>query len=409
MALSARREDMLHVLESLGMELPSSTKMSEERLKSKISKALDYAQLFSKRLPSSTLEVASLDTWKGQLGRAFHPGNAMEGMRMFQVFQSTGEAPSQEKNILLNLRETLSAMGQIQDAGEAVLMIKDADEQSVILVRILDVFELNAKTPVMILLYDRTLPGESKSSNFEFVAASPAERMAVVVMSIPSQRLLLRLLSLNSHRIASSYKPIRQPYEKDYQLSFVMPTGPLSMRDLGTLNEEKGCELCGKHATKKCTGCESVTYCSKACQAEAWPLHKQTCKDLSQGTWTTMRFLTGAEALPLAGERNINRFSRFDDVDEETTLPIGPPQNVHGGKRFVVKIQVNMGSSRVYDRRLSLDFFLSAQRDPVNYMKLCIAAGTGFKGLKCYRWAKRVSDWELSICLDRPLPQDPKW
>ena len=35
---------------------------------------------------------------------------------------------------------------------------------------------------------------------------------------------------------------------------------------------------------------------------------------------------------------------------------------------------------------------------------------TGYMGMKAYRWAKRVSDWEVSVCLDRgPGVEEVQW
>lgn len=39
----------------------------------------------------------------------------------------------------------------------------------------------------------------------------------------------------------------------------------------------KSCPVCRKRATKACTGCDAISYCSKECQVENWPDHKKTC------------------------------------------------------------------------------------------------------------------------------------
>ncbi|RPA84935.1 hypothetical protein BJ508DRAFT_303325 [Ascobolus immersus RN42] len=40
-----------------------------------------------------------------------------------------------------------------------------------------------------------------------------------------------------------------------------------------------GCNVCGfVNATKKCSGCKTVVYCSRECQKEDWREHKKTCK-----------------------------------------------------------------------------------------------------------------------------------
>jgi hypothetical protein len=38
-----------------------------------------------------------------------------------------------------------------------------------------------------------------------------------------------------------------------------------------------GCVVCGKETKNRCTACDLVRYCSKECQKQHWPVHKQTC------------------------------------------------------------------------------------------------------------------------------------
>ena len=42
----------------------------------------------------------------------------------------------------------------------------------------------------------------------------------------------------------------------------------------------KACSVCGSETDKRCTGCSSVYYCSRKCQAEDWKLHKMVCAKL---------------------------------------------------------------------------------------------------------------------------------
>ena len=37
------------------------------------------------------------------------------------------------------------------------------------------------------------------------------------------------------------------------------------------------CPVCQKPATKRCSKCRAVSYCSFACQKHAWPEHKVVC------------------------------------------------------------------------------------------------------------------------------------
>ncbi|KZS94839.1 hypothetical protein SISNIDRAFT_452975 [Sistotremastrum niveocremeum HHB9708] len=417
MAPKMVREEVVNALVALGIDLPPGNKITEEHLKKRLSRALDCAQLFSQRLPSATLDPAALSAWTGSLYAKFTPGSVMENTHLMSLMQSD-RRPSEERDVFYDMREAIACLGHVFDQGGRFIVLQDEGQMSAICVRVIDVLKLNDRTPVMILSYDRSLRGSMKPSMVQFLDTHFGRGLVDITTSVRGQQLLLRLLSLNSLRIPASYKPSRQPYETDYRLSFLMPTGPLSMTDIGTMNEEKGCELCGGPATKRCSACESVVYCGKACQSEGWPSHKKQCHALSKGTWSTMRFQSQAAAMPMFEghySANINRYTRSDgeELVAENHAPLSvnspPPPNVHANRPFVLKIQSNPVSIRIYDRRRSVDLFLMIYNDPINFKKLCEATSTGFRGIKCYRWAKRVSDWELSICLDRKLAEDPKW
>ena len=41
------------------------------------------------------------------------------------------------------------------------------------------------------------------------------------------------------------------------------------------------CYVCGSESAKQCTGCHTISYCSKDCQKKDWPYHKHSCKSTS--------------------------------------------------------------------------------------------------------------------------------
>ena len=90
------------------------------------------------------------------------------------------------------------------------------------------------------------------------------------------------------------------------------------------------------------------------------------------------------------------------------------PANVHEDKAFLVKLQRPMSEQRhfrfpimVYDRSRSFSGHI-APEDNTSSWDTIVAALPPSK-LKIYRWAKRVGDWELSICLDREPGETPQW
>jgi hypothetical protein len=74
---------------------------------------------------------------------------------------------------------------------------------------------------------------------------------------------IIKLLRLNSKRLALDYHPLDKKIESKYGLkaSFALPLGPLSLRDIGKLTTNLGCEVCGKTNISRCVQCLSVSYC----------------------------------------------------------------------------------------------------------------------------------------------------
>jgi hypothetical protein len=74
---------------------------------------------------------------------------------------------------------------------------------------------------------------------------------------------ILKLLHLNRRRLSSDYHPTDKKIESKYGLkaSFALPLGPLSLRDIGKLTTNLGCEVCGNTNISRCVQCRSVAYC----------------------------------------------------------------------------------------------------------------------------------------------------
>lgn len=91
------------------------------------------------------------------------------------------------------------------------------------------------------------------------------------------------------------------------------------------------------------------------------------------------------------------------------------PENIHGNNAFLIKIQKRVTSGpadsmMIYDRQRSFNVHLLSSQDQDVFRHLeDEMTRTGYMGLKIYRWAKRVGEMQLSICVDKPPTQDPKW
>jgi len=227
------------------------------------------------------------------------------------------------------------------------------------------------------------------------------------------QTLLLKLLTLNAKHLSPSYKPKRDRSESSFKLSFLLPLGPLTQLDIGKLNSDFGCIVCGNKTVSRCSQCLSVSYCGKECQTAHWKEHKPLCQSLKNGIWRTVTFALQdplAQAFPNMHMAMFN-FRTMEPIEVKDDGK--PPENIHGDNAFLIKIQkrvtaVPADSMMIYDRQRSFNVHLLLSQDQDVFRQLeDEMRRTGYMGLKIYRWAKRVGDMQLSICVDKLPTQDP--
>ncbi|KII86097.1 hypothetical protein PLICRDRAFT_31577 [Plicaturopsis crispa FD-325 SS-3] len=431
---AALREDYLNTLTVFGLGLPRDTKMTTEALDKRCGQAIDASQKFADIIQSTPLDLSKTPRWdaakaKKPLMQYMMLGNMGEAIQNYMRQQSGSDGPSSAfEDTFREVRQVLAHLAHQWSQGRKIFCLQDTEQMSAMIIRIVDVLKIKEEVPLFSILAKVVVKDDHRSLRDhldDYIEPGPVAALTTTPME---RSVLWKFIQKNAKRVASNYKPRRLSREKAFTPSFLLPIGPLSMQDIGKLTNNPGCAVCGKSVTSRCTQCMSIAYCGRECQTQDWKSHKATCKSLKGGKWSTIPFTTNIPGM----HRFV--FNRFDPItlDGEHNKIEGPdsapPPNIHGDKTFLIKMQIGLNSGIdeddeddeddarigghifIYDRQKSFQGYMLKANDRALFREAHRAVRiTGVGGLKMYRWARRISDNELSICLDRPPAQNPNW
>ncbi|KAJ7086414.1 hypothetical protein B0H15DRAFT_986576 [Mycena belliarum] len=431
------RDEILGLLSSMGVELPRKTKLPDAELDKRLSKALDSAQYLTRVIPTLPLDPSSYPSWFRD--KSNKP--VLDAIRRHNIGEATMIYESKMKgidnpvplytNAFMDVRQTLMSIGNACDSGMNPIVLQDPGQSSGICMRVLEVKQFDAQTPILIVVFRHDLAGALSPASFQwlssYVTSDTPTAMANITATMQEQHLLLRLLRQNSKRLPVSYKPKRAATETSFTLSFLLPVGPLGAQDVAKYNTNNGCAVCGDPAKQKCSRCGAVRYCDAACQKEDWKSHRPLCASWQGAKWQGLTF-----ALEQPGTYAL-RFSRYDNVQhddvqkrlERAKEKQGPPANTHGMTPFIVKVQINSSQAHgpahplfstsardngsnflIYDQRRTLDVMVLRASDAAQFSAVAdVVRAKGERGLKMFCWAIRTGEWTIDICLDR----HPEW
>ncbi|KAM5545419.1 hypothetical protein V8D89_001032 [Ganoderma adspersum] len=410
------RDETILVLNALGVDIPADTKLVDDILEKRLSDALGAAQ-YKDRLPE------------------FARHNIDEAHKLYADFR----AGKNTQNALfvdpfVDLRHTMTEVAKFLDLGIRWCLLQDEpNQESAILLRFLTVLEVNEKLPVLVVLY-RTIDRVTGASGADWAilqARSNPPHLGhgfhSVKATLLEQKLLLKILKANNSLVPPDYNVARGPLEDRFEVSALLPIGPLEYDALSKLNNNMGCTS----RTAAPVGCplpnvsfppipvtprSPVPTAIAACQRADWAEHKPACRSLQDATWRTIRLRAGypgmedcwfglfnchtSLALP-AGADPVHKWFLLDDAR--------PCVDVYGGRPFLAKMQISSpgvapGHIMVYDRRQMLLGFLREDVDPRAFAECVVemrGPRGGLMGRKMYRWVRRTGNWELSVCLDR--------
>ncbi|VDB84561.1 unnamed protein product [Peniophora sp. CBMAI 1063] len=412
---SQERERVLAQLRAMNVKLPAGTKLPLDELEKKLSVALSLVQDLSDR----PVDPSKLRAWKGKepLLDAFKKGNLAEAYANLQS-QSEGRGPLSfplYENAFVDLRQTVMHIANNYEKGQQCCTLQDNTQREAICIRVLGVHDLNG-TPLISLVYGID-DGPSMTKVFEFNDAqrkAGAKGFARIHSTIEEQALFRRLLQVNAENIPSGLTAELKPEEQGFKASFIVPVAPLSQVQIGKLTTNLGCPICGKSANSRCAACHSISYCGPVCQKTHWKEHKAQCKRIRGGTWLEATFsenpiVNGQQKYAGVISHTANKMPKVRDS-------LGPPDNVHGDKAFLVKVQRPLMmwadgylSMLVYDRNRTFQGNISKQENPKFWEAAMKQMPEGSSKVKIYRNARRTGDWTLSVCVDSEPSEIPQW
>ena len=132
--------------------------------------------------------------------------------------------------------------------------------------QVVSILEVDRRTPVFVLLYRdfsfvTGLQGIMWTK--EKVDADGLQSLREINATVDEQKLILRLLDMNKSLLPSGFGVSKTRTEDQFQLSVLLPIGPLEFDAIARLNSNFGCSVCGKKAASKCAQCQSASYCGQ--------------------------------------------------------------------------------------------------------------------------------------------------
>lgn len=131
------------------------------------------------------------------------------------------------------------------------------------IIQLIDVYKIN-ETPLFLLAYKEV--HETAEDSLEDLVGDlfTGDSLVMTHTTELERAAMVQLFRMNAKRLPTDYWPLGKKPMRDLglKISFALPLKALGLRDVGKLNSNTGCEVCGKSNISRCVQCLSVAYCS---------------------------------------------------------------------------------------------------------------------------------------------------
>ncbi|KAF5316283.1 hypothetical protein D9619_006815 [Psilocybe cf. subviscida] len=301
-------EDLLTLFTSIGVILPTHTKIPDEDLTKKLTAALDAAQELSLSISLRTNVICGL-----QVGP--QPGSPCVPQHLLKENGPPNFISTDKKDTFQELRQIPLSFANHRKGGHRHFCLLDDARQYGVYIRasaplssrnkgiiqiilnskLVKVHKLSDK-PLFILLYKELFSTPSKPfvDLFPILVNKLTGQFGMMsITTTDTERIaMVKLFKQNAKRLPAGYSPRAftraEARRTGLKVSFALPLVPPDMCVLGKLSDNAGCEVCGNKKITRCSECMTVAYGGLACQKADWKAHKRTCESLSGGTWSNV-------------------------------------------------------------------------------------------------------------------------
>ncbi|KAL5512342.1 hypothetical protein ACEPAG_3334 [Sanghuangporus baumii] len=178
--------------------------------------------------------------------------------------------------------------------------------------------------------------------------------------------------------------------------SFLLPLNDLVHKDVGILTKDLGCAVCGNPITSRCSRCQLAGYCGTACQRSHWKEHKPSCVRLSDGTWISIKYT------------NCHRYNDRQALAMRIPRYWDGEPTIYGNQPFLVRVEaLRFPDGKPYlvvsDRKETFTGLFQFRDDPMGYAQLmCVLQDLVVRN-RIYFWAKYLGNLTLKLRID-PKP-----
>lgn len=145
MASTDDRDELLHALRWMGIELPPRSKLTTDSLDKKLRKALDLSQCIKAEFKgANTLNLSKLKEWSAvsssPLMESVKTVSVNEASKNFTALSATGSIPAPELFVdpFIDLRQTIMGLGKAFDEGVTISLLRDKEGTHSIILRVSD-------------------------------------------------------------------------------------------------------------------------------------------------------------------------------------------------------------------------------------------------------------------------------